>query len=505
MNRRRKILVVVGIIFGVAILIPVIHHYQLRFAVESYIAELKAKGEPMDLAQVIPPSVSPEQNGSPIFLKAAALFSTNWNALVINPPPTMRMIAPGKAMVGWAQPEIRDGRMTNYWEEIESALAEDSEALKLLSQITNGTTLDFNLDYKDGFDKIKMLHLSTLKRSAQKLSAAAMDDLHRGDPAAAVKNISVMLAMVNGESNDRILISELVRIAIAQMSVAVSWEVLQATNVSKEDLAQLQQNWQSLEFSKTLEHAMLFERFGRLQQFAQTRKSSEKFDELWGDFYAPDAPIKKTEDMFPSQIRRSLFLRKWDELRWRWFWSYQDEVRGLQAFQVVVDATRMVETNKSFQSVQSFAFATLNPGQYYSQDLRNYSAQSANALYASLRKAERIEIAQNVVITAIALKRYELRHQQFPITLEELTPEFLPSAPIDCMDGQPLRYRRNADGTFLLYSVGANGVDDGGDPSLEKYVKSSNHYWQNDHALDWVWPQSATPKEIKNYYAQPPK
>jgi hypothetical protein len=34
------------------ILIPVIRHYQLRFAVASYMAELKAKGEPMDLAQV---------------------------------------------------------------------------------------------------------------------------------------------------------------------------------------------------------------------------------------------------------------------------------------------------------------------------------------------------------------------------------------------------------------------------------------------------------------------
>ena len=47
------------------------------------------------------------------------------------------------------------------------------------------------------------------------------------------------------------------------------------------------------------------------------------------------------------------------------------------------------------------------------------------------------------------------------------------------MDGQPLRYRRNADGTFLLYSVGENGKDDGGDPSLEKGVTGSSFYWQN--------------------------
>ena len=64
MSRRRKILITLGIMLGVAILVPVIRHYQLRAATEAYIAQLKAQGEPMDLAQVIPPPVPPEQNGA---------------------------------------------------------------------------------------------------------------------------------------------------------------------------------------------------------------------------------------------------------------------------------------------------------------------------------------------------------------------------------------------------------------------------------------------------------
>jgi hypothetical protein len=39
MNLRRKTLIVAGAVFGVAILIPVIHHYQLRSATEAYIQE----------------------------------------------------------------------------------------------------------------------------------------------------------------------------------------------------------------------------------------------------------------------------------------------------------------------------------------------------------------------------------------------------------------------------------------------------------------------------------
>ena len=54
----------------------------------------------------------------------------------------------------------------------------------------------------------------------------------------------------------------------------------------------------------------------------------------------------------------------------------------------------------------------------------------------------------------------------------------------------------------VLIHVGENGVDDGGDPALEKGAGSSSFNWLNPHALDWVWPQPATPEEIQKYYEQ---
>jgi hypothetical protein len=64
------------------------------------------------------------------------------------------------------------------------------------------------------------------------------------------------------------------------------------------------------------------------------------------------------------------------------------------------------------------------------------------------------------------------------------------------MSGQALHYQKNADGTFLLYSVGENGVDDGGNPSLHKWWE---FYWLA-HTLDLVWPQPASPHEVQKYY-----
>ncbi len=67
----------------------------------------------------------------------------------------------------------------------------------------------------------------------------------------------------------------------------------------------------------------------------------------------------------------------------------------------------------------------------------------------------------DATLTLFALNEYHCRNDAYPDTLDQLVPEFLPRLPIDYADRQPLRYRRTAEG-FLLYSIGQNGVDDGG-------------------------------------------
>ncbi len=72
-------MIAVGIAFGL-LTVPVIHHYQLRAATESYIAELKAKDEPMELSQVIPlPVPDWEKIAHHFFSRAAALLTTNYD------------------------------------------------------------------------------------------------------------------------------------------------------------------------------------------------------------------------------------------------------------------------------------------------------------------------------------------------------------------------------------------------------------------------------------------
>jgi hypothetical protein len=86
----------------------------------------------------------------------------------------------------------------------------------------------------------------------------------------------------------------------------------------------------------------------------------------------------------------------------------------------------------------------------------------------------------------------------YPGRLEELVPEFLPEVPIDFMDGKPIRYRRRPDGSFVLYSVGWDGLDGGGDPSIPPGSKLLLRWeWP-----DVDWPRPATEAEVEAYWRE---
>lgn len=88
------------------------------------------------------------------------------------------------------------------------------------------------------------------------------------------------------------------------------------------------------------------------------------------------------------------------------------------------------------------------------------------------------QIKINEALIACALERFRLAHGEYPENLNALAPQFLDTIPHDVIDGQPLHYRRAPEGTFVLYSVGWNGRDDGG-------VRGKP--WPNTDG-DWLWP-----------------
>jgi hypothetical protein len=94
----------------------------------------------------------------------------------------------------------------------------------------------------------------------------------------------------------------------------------------------------------------------------------------------------------------------------------------------------------------------------------------------AMQTTARNQTLANEAYLACGLERYRLTHGQYPETLDALVPQFAEKPPHDIIGGQPLKYRRAADGQFVLYSVGWNEKDDGGVPG------------QTVADGDWVWP-----------------
>jgi hypothetical protein len=123
-----------------------------------------------------------------------------------------------------------------------------------------------------------------------------------------------------------------------------------------------------------------------------------------------------------------------------------------------------------------------------------FSIESISITDLLLRRTAGIQTEQQMVLTAIALDRYRMAHGEFPQRLEALLPVLLPTLPRDAMNGEPLRYQPRPDGGFILYSVGFDGMDDGGDPTSSDTTRVYRQIWDG---RDAVWPVAASAAETE--------
>ena len=89
------------------------------------------------------------------------------------------------------------------------------------------------------------------------------------------------------------------------------------------------------------------------------------------------------------------------------------------------------------------------------------------AVGAALAKKSQADTQLQATRTILALRAYQLTHGKLPSDLNALVPEFLAEVPTDDFDGQPLRYFADRK---IVYSVGKNLKDDGGDDSRVQNV-----------------------------------
>jgi hypothetical protein len=85
--------------------------------------------------------------------------------------------------------------------------------------------------------------------------------------------------------------------------------------------------------------------------------------------------------------------------------------------------------------------------------------------------------------TGLACKIYKNQNGRYPADLAALVPGILPEVPVDPFTGKPLVYRLEGEG-FIVYSLGSNEKDDGGRMTFEitKLIMDKDD--------DWAWKES---------------
>jgi hypothetical protein len=107
-------------------------------------------------------------------------------------------------------------------------------------------------------------------------------------------------------------------------------------------------------------------------------------------------------------------------------------------------------------------------------------------------------------LVALALEQYRRKHGSWPAELAALVPDFLPEIPADPFDGKPLRFGRFDQGV-VVYSVGRNGIDDGGqvefkvtdDGSVERFKDYGIRLWDVEHRRQPPRPMQLPPPPLE--------
>ena len=447
-----------------------------RAAWRAYETEAKARGVKLDFADYIPPQIPDAENFASIPLFDATFRASDARELIPNP---LRLpTSPEGKQPKFTDPTKQERIDLAEWQKFFIAtkllpVAGDSPAADVLKALDSfAATLaqlreagtrphcHFPIHWEKGY-AAALPHLEILQ-SASKLYALRLSaHLALGHSAAAYEDFHDGLRLTTATIEEPSLITGLVRIAGAAVMENAVWGGLADRQWAEPELRKIEADLAALDWLKDYLFAMGSERAG----------SNMMTDMLIGD------PRQLAELMtIMGTIGTSQPSGAWGFPLYPSGWLYQSKVRA----------------NHFFDEI--FARIDLDQRRYFGErpvpssaaNITQMPARIYYLLFAVMSPAlESVEKRwiQSATVTdqarlACALERFRLTRGAFPQALSELVPDFIPGVPVEIVNGEPYRYRRSDDGSFLLYSVGSDLRDDDGvtDPK----VSTSNQ-------ADWVW------------------
>jgi len=479
---------------------------------EKFKREWEAKGEKFDYASVVPPAVPDDQNFAmaPIWVDSIKFeFGTNvakqWYGITLteaertNLVDRLNLTISGDENLMRSPPQTNDGYWAKGtlfnlkdWQDYYRAFAAKTNLFPVapqpqtpaqdvllalskydpaIEELRTASKLPYSRfpvfsDADHPFFDTLLPHLNIFKRCVQVLKLRSIAELQNGQSDKALEDIKLAVELTGKIRNEPYLISHLVRIAMADITLQPIYEGLAEHKWSDAQLAELDLELGKLDFLADYEFSMRGERILGISETEYIRRTRNfralDYDDN-GSGNHSDMMTKITSFLVPDSFfyRSELVMARMHQ---QW------------TLPMVDMENRIVSPTKVRQSGAA-ATSELSHGWPYNILARMIFP----AISASAKKYAREQSSIDLARVAITLERYRLAHGEFPESLDALAPQFMEKIPHDVIGGQPLHYRRTDDGQFVLYSVGWNETDDGGVVGLNK-----NGSVNNDKG-DWVW------------------
>jgi hypothetical protein len=358
------------------------------------------------------------------------------------------------------------------------ALSKYDPAIEELRQASELPYSRFPLNYDDEDPwEVLLPHLAALKRISQVLQLRAIAELQNNESKKAAADVKLSFHMIESIRSEPFLISDLVRIAICDITLQPIYEGLAERRWSDEQLVALDAELAKLNFLSDYQLSMRGERAMTCAtiDYISKKQSYQRYQALMGEVQNNESvtfsgPLKNTAKAVGIYLmpagwfeQNKLFIAQ-GEQGWMTGWVFPEE---------------------HLVSPQKFRQVGSAQDKIYSRPVKPWNFLAKEffpALGAAGRKASREQLSVDLARTAIALERFRIAHGNFPESLDALEPQLVAQVSHDVIGGQPLHYRRTDDGQFVLYSVGWNEKDDGGITGHRNGGSAPDF-----DSGDWVW------------------
>jgi len=313
---------------------------------------------------------------------------------------------------------------------------------------------------------IPVPNFKNVRAMAQTLAQRAQAHLLLGQPDQALQELTLlndMRRLLEGAPTGKpmTLVSAMINVAVAGLYADTIADGFRAHAWREPQLAALQKQLAQINLLPCMHDAMHDEQvldWRIIQTQVMARLEIKRM---------PDASLwQKLKNFRPPNITRGFFyLNIYNVVRME-----QLAVDGIDPAARVVQPQRLTEFQNAVEDLdRGHDWPLLRPYQLYAAFMVPNYTRAITTFAFNQAKADEAQIV-------CALERYRSARGSYPETLEALVPQYIEKLPHDIIGGQALKYHRTNDGRFLLYSIGANGVDDGGQPTTA-------HYDQGD----WGW------------------